>query len=407
MSYNFIQKEKLWTKDFILMAVLSFFISVSLNITGTITPLYARHLGGDLSLLGLVMAFFTVSALIFRPYFGNMLDKKGRKLTIITGGIIFSVVTIAYGIVFSTIGLLALRFFHGLGFSAHSTASGTIVADIVPRSRLAEGIGFFGISHTLAMGLGPLVGLNLLEHRGFRDVFFLAAVLGGISVICAFLIKLGSKPDEKRAAINMSHNDLADRSSVMYALVEKSAIPTFFVMLFIALTLGAVLTFLPVYADSRGIGDIGFFYSVFALVQLITRPITGKLADKLGYTAIMMPGMAFMAISMLMLAFATDLAMFVAAGAIYGLGFGSVQPTLNAIMITLCPPERRGVGNATFFSAMDIGIGAGAIIWGIASQIAGFAFVFGAASICIVIASVLYMLILNKQLNGEYSKVSL
>ena len=98
------------------------------------------------------------------------------------------------------------------------------------------------------------------------------------------------------------------------------------------------------------------------------------------------------------LAFASNLGMFVAAGLTYGLGFGSVQPTLNAIMIKLCPPERRGVGNATFFSAMDIGIGTGAILWGVVSQIAGFTYVFIGAALCIVVASGFYIFKLSKQL---------
>lgn len=403
---NKTQKEKLWTKEYIAMTALAFFLSVSLNITGTVIPFFAQHLGGDLSTLGLVMAFFTASALVFRPYFGNMLDKKGRKLTIIAGGVIFSVVTLAYGIALSVIGLLALRFLHGLGFSAHSTAAGTIVADIVPKSRLTEGVGFFGISHTLSMALGPLIGLNLLEYRGFSEVFILAAVLGAISVVIAMSLKLGNDSKKEQVDENNERIILTVNSSIQSAIIEKSAIPASLVLLFIALTLGAVITFLPIFALSRGIGDIGIFFTVFALVQLIARPLTGRLADKFGFSAIMLPGLAFMAISMLILAFASNLGMFVAAGISYGLGFGSTHPTLNAILIKLCPPERRGVGNATFFSAMDIGIGTGAILWGIVSQIAGFTYVFVGAAICVVVASVLYIFNLNKQLMVSNSKVT-
>jgi len=395
---NKIQKDKLWTKEYIAMTALAFFLSVSLNITGTVTPLFAKHLGGDLSTLGLVVAFFTVSALVFRPYFGNMLDKKGRKLTIIIGGIIFSAVTLAYGIALSVVGLLALRFLHGLGFSAHSTAAGTIVADIVPKSRLTEGVGFFGISHTLAMALGPLIGLNLLEYRGFNEVFILAAVLGVISVVIALSLKLGNDSKREQVDEDNEHKILAGNSTIQSSIIEKSAIPASLVLLFIALTLGAVITFLPVFALSMGIGDIGIFFTVFALVQLVARPLTGRLADKFGFSAIMLPGLAFMAISMIILAFASNLGMFVAAGLTYGLGFGSVQPTLNAIMIKLCPPERRGVGNATFFSAMDIGIGTGAILWGVVSQLAGFTYVFIGAALCIVVALVMYILKLDKQI---------
>ena len=403
---NKTQKVKLWTKEFIAMTALAFFLSLSLNITGIVTPLFAKHLGGDFSTLGLVMAFFTASALIFRPYFGNMLDKKGRKLTIILGGAIFSLVTLAYGIAFSVIGLLALRFLHGLGFSAHSTAAGTIVADIVPKSRLTEGVGFFGLSHTLSMALGPLIGLNLLEHSGFSEVFILAAVLGTISVFIALSLKLGNNSKKEQIDENNGRKILIINPSIQSSIIEKSAIPSSLVLLFIALTLGAVITFLPVFALSRGIEDIGIFFTVFALVQLVARPLTGKLADKFGFSAVMLPGLVFMMISMLLLAFASTLGMFIAAGIAYGLGFGSAQPTLNAIMIKLCPPERRGVGNATFFSAMDIGIGIGAILWGVISQVAGFTYVFIGAALCIVAALVMYIFKLNRQLMLSNHKIA-
>lgn len=387
-------REALWTKEYIAMILLTFFLSVSLNMTGTVTPLFATHLGGDLSTLGLVMAFFTAAAMIFRPYFGNMIDKRGRKLTIISGGIVFSAATLAYGATFSVIGLLVLRFLHGFGFSAHSTAAGTVVADIVPSSRLTEGVGFFGISHTLAMALGPVIGLNLLEYLGFNAIFVLAAILAVISVGIAFGIQFQTTGKPENVVSHEQQNN-PDKKS---AFIELTAIPASFVLLFIALTLGAIFTFLPAYAASRNIGDIGIFFTAFALIQLAARPLTGKLADKYGFSSVIIPGLAFMAFAMILLAFATNLVLFITAGLAYGIGFGSVQPTLNAIMIKLCPSERRGVGNATFFSAMDIGIGTGAIIWGIISQIAGFTFVFIGSALCIVAASILYVFWLSKQL---------
>jgi len=393
-----LQNEKLWTKNYIAMVILSFFLSVSLNMTGTVTPLFVQHLGGDLSIVGVVVAFFTVAALIFRPYFGVLLDKKGRKLTIIVGGLIFSAATLAHGIAFSILALFVLRFLQGMGFSAHSTASGTVISDIIPTARLTEGMGFFGISHTLGMALGPFLGLELVELAGFNLVFIFAAVLGAISIVITSSLKL--KSDLDRVKFHKSKAQAMEKrtGSPLDSLFEKTAIAPSVVLLFVAFSL-ATVTFLPVLAVSRGIGDVGIFFTIFALVQLITRPLTGKVADKYGFSYVMLPGLVFIAVSMILLAFAADITEFVIAGVFYGIGFGSAQPTLNAIMIRLCPPARRGVGTATFFSSMDIGIGVGAVVWGIISQAAGFTFVFLGAAVCIISSVLIYIFWLEKLLS--------
>lgn len=51
-------------------------------------------------------------------------------------------------------------------------------------------------------------------------------------------------------------------------------------------------------------------------------------------------------------------------GSVYGIGFGSVQPVLQATIVRLVPPDRRGVANASFSTATDLGIGLDAIILG-------------------------------------------
>lgn len=87
-------------------------------------PLYAQTLGGKETLAGTIVGLFTLSAVLVRPWFGNMLDRKGRKLILIIGVGIFFVSALAYNIAFSIITLLALRVIHGIGWGASTTATG-------------------------------------------------------------------------------------------------------------------------------------------------------------------------------------------------------------------------------------------------------------------------------------------
>lgn len=136
-----IHKEKLWSKYFILTTLTSLFIMISMQMTMTTLPIYTQYIGGNKFIAGLTTGIFSISALLFRPLFGNLLDSKGRKIILIISIIIFSLATLSYNFAYTIIILLVLRFIQGIGFSAYSNASGTIIADVVPGSRLGEGIG--------------------------------------------------------------------------------------------------------------------------------------------------------------------------------------------------------------------------------------------------------------------------
>ena len=74
----------------------------------------------------------------------------------------------------------------------------------------------------------------------------------------------------------------------------------------------------------------------------------------------------------------------------YGLGFGSIQPVLNALVNTLAPAERRGSANATFLAGLDMGVGLGAIAWGAVAQQLGFIHIYSLSAVLIVAALVFY-----------------
>jgi len=55
---------------------------------------------------------------------------------------------------------------------------------------------------------------------------------------------------------------------------------------------------------------------------------------------------------------------------------------------------------------MDIGIGTGAVLWGIVSQIVGFTYVFVGAAVCIAAALGFYIFNLSKQLTVSNGKAT-
>ena len=389
-------REKLWTKYFTLTFIYSLFTAISNNMLMTGIPLYAIHLGGNNSISGLLFGLFMAAAILFRPLFGTLIDDKSRRMVLIVGCIISTVISLSYVFAFSIGILLLVRSLHGIGFSATTNASGTIVSDIVPRNRLAEGVGYFGLSITLATAVGPSLSLLLIQHFNYNALFLGASLISFIALCCGFFIDYEKKKPEPDVTL-IEKKEKRRISEIMF---EKTALPTALVTIFIFIGMGAIMTFIPTYALSLGIEDVGLYYTFYSIALLLTRIIGGRLADVFGETIVIIPGMIMMALSFVLLAFATSLPAFVISGALYGLGLGFVDPILNAIMIKLCPPHRRGAGNSTLFTAKDIGSGVGAVIWGFISLSVGFRPVYLYCAISIILALIAYYFILRNQMKS-------
>lgn len=401
LKFEIESKSSLWTKYFNLMLVYSFLTSTTNYLMITAAPLYAIHLGGDNSIAGLMMGIFMIAAILVRPYFGKLLDEKSRRVVLIAGAAICTLTYFSYLFAFSIGMLILIRAINGIGFSANTNASGTVVSDVIPKDRLAEGVGYYGIANTLSTAIGPSIALFIIKNYNYNILFIFTAFLGILSILVSYLIDYEKNNNEEfivisKSSPNKNNNTTSKKSTNM--IFEKTALPVALVMVFLAVTIGGIMTFVPTYAATRGIDDISSYFTVYALALLITRLFVGKMADKYGVSMAIIPGIILVIIAFIVLAFAKSLPVFLLSATLYGLGYGSSQPTLNAVMIKLCPPERRGAGNSTFYTAMDIGSGGGAMLWGVISQSFGFQSVYLTCAASVGISLLCYLFILKKQI---------
>ncbi|MCO5385048.1 MAG: MFS transporter [Desulfosporosinus sp.] len=387
---NSLANDRIWNKTIFLILSVSFLMFLSMYMLLPTLPLYAQTLGGNETIAGTIVGIFTLSAVLVRPWFGNLLDRKGRRIILIIGVSIFLVSVLAYNFAFTILSLLALRIVHGIGWGASTTATGTMASDVIPASRRAEGMGYYGIAATIAMSLGPALGLYLIKYSNYSVLFTSSAILAGLGLVGSFFINY---------EIPRIKTQTESKSPVVKGVIlEKTALPPALVLFFITLTYGGIITFLPLYADSRGVKNIGIFFTVYALVLLFSRPLIGKLADRYGVRKFLVPGILLIGIALLLLVKASSLPMFLLVAVVYGLGFGTVQPILNALVISLSPPERRGAANATFAVAMDLGIGLGAVALGFLAQKTSYVYMYGSSAIFALFALVMYYALLRKKL---------
>ena len=390
-NFDGVSQEKLWTKAFACIVMVNLFTYLGNFMLMSTLPLHVLNIGGNKIMAGLITGIYSLTGLISRLQIGRLLDRKDRKIIMLAGLAALLLVILSYNAAaYSIIMLFALRAIHGIGWSTITTSTSTIASDLIPANRRNEGMGFFGISIAVAMVIGPGLGLYVMDHYSHTALFLLSA--------CFILVALfaGLARNHHNSGQSDTALDKGETKKLSTVAVEKTALWPSFIFFIIVMTYSTIMIFLPPYVREKGLADIGSFYTMMALAMILTRFATGRIADRYGTTTVIVPGMILLAIALQLLFMATSLPMFFTAAIIYGLGFGAVQPALNALVISLAPAERRGAANATFLGAMDIGGIIGAIVWGVVAQMLGFSYIYCASAILIVLFGAIYVVVAYK-----------
>ncbi|EEL34700.1 MFS transporter [Bacillus toyonensis] len=377
--------ERLWTKSFIQMSFAMLFLFTGFYLLVPTLPLFIKEIGGNESQVGLMMGMFTIAAVVIRPIIGGMLDQYGRRSFIIFGLILFGLTMYSYNLASTIVLLAVLRVIHGVTWAVSTTAVGTAITDIIPDSRRGEGMGWYGMAMTIAMAIGPMIGLWVVQYYSFHGLFLLATLLSFMAVILSLITKMPFTPQKEKGKIQ---------------LFEKSVLSITVVVFFLSFAYGGITTFLPLFASSINVNP-GMFFLVYAIALTIVRPISGKLLDKYGEVFIILPALCITILAIVVLTMANGLTGIIIAATLYGVGFGSAQPALQAAMLTIVDPSKRGVANASFFTAFDLGIGLGAILLGFVSQIFGYRILFTASSVSAVIALLVFGMFVRQKLSEK------
>ncbi|MBM7600777.1 MFS family permease [Virgibacillus halotolerans] len=373
-------KEKIWTRDFVLICLANFFIFLGFQMTLPTLPIFVQELGGSDQMIGLIIGIFTFSALIFRPYAGKLLESKGRQFVYMLGLAVFVFSVGSYAFIVSIGFLLMMRVVQGIGWGFSTTATSTIATDLIPPKRRGEGMGYFGLSGNLALAFGPALGLTLVGVISFTSLFLICGGLGLVAFLLSTTIrykKVETSPDKT--------------VTVKFDIFEKTALEPSILLFFITVTFGGIASFLPLYAAQKGIAGIELYFLVYAIFLMVSRTFAGKIYDRKGHLYVFLPGTVFIFIAMLLLAWLPNISVMLIAAGIYGLGFGSVQPALQAWAVDKAPGNRKGMANATFFSFFDLGVGLGAMTFGQLASMFGYGSIYKTAALSVLLAMILYI----------------
>lgn len=302
---------------------------------------------------GLILASYIIATLLVRPFSGYIVDSYSRKKVYIIAYFFFVFVYFGY-MWASTIALFVLaRMMHGITWSVITTSSSTVAIDIIPSERRGEGIGFFGLTTTVAMSIGPFIGLYLYEKYPFEYNFYSTIIVGILGLLTALTIKVPKKETRKKEVLSL------DR------FILKPAVPIGINVLFISISYGMLFTYAAKFGlHELKISSTGFFFLFMAIGMAASRLFAGRLLD-LGYVnQLMLASLLIIGLGYTAFGLATSEMLYFGSAIFIGLGYGMASPSFQTMIINVGTNDQRGTANSTFFTFYDLGIGIGMVISG-------------------------------------------
>ena len=350
--------EKVWNRDFTLLTFSNFLMCCAYYSLISTLPVYISHeLMAPDSLVGLVMACYVVAAIVVRPFCGFSLDKFGRKTLFLISLFIYALVFNGYLIATTITILIIIRIIHGFTWGLTTTSNSTVAGDIIPESKRGQGFGYFGISTTAGMALGPMIGTIIFQHGGYIAMFLAGSLIGMISLGLAATIRYPAYYTPK-ANLEFHWKNL---------LETKTIIPSIN-LLIIMLTYGGLISFVALFGHDIGIRNPSGFFVIYALGIISSRFAIGKALDRNGPRRIIIVCLSLLILGFPLLALCQNPAGFYMAALILGFGNGVVFPTFQTMTNNMVSASRRGAASSTLFISVDIGMGLGMILVGVIAQ---------------------------------------
>ncbi|TMD51587.1 MAG: MFS transporter [Chloroflexi bacterium] len=367
--------DRIFTLGFILVGLATLSQASSLMLVNiSIGLLVEREFSLGPQVVGAVIGIQATCALLSRFPVGSWSDRYGSRLFAFGGAALMVVSCVAFILSMSfraaipigggvPILLVLASMLSGVALSMFSTAASTYIAYTVPISRRAEAVGYYGVLQGLAQGFGAGVSIVIVDGMGFGALYAIA----GVATVAAAILSLGLREDSRpKSATPMGAGFRLHRGVVAPSLAQYSVI----------VGTGAAFSFIPLLGISRGVTNPGLYFTAVAISSIVARLLTGRIADRRGRFAAIVPGMIVTAVGMYIVSSAASAEAFLLAGVAVGIGFATAQPALQALAIDLAGPAERGTAMATFWAFTDFGVITGSLLSGQIVAVSGFGAVF-------------------------------
>lgn len=358
-------QEKLWTRDFLRLSFVSLFMYLVFYSFMVIVAIYAlQQLNASNASAGLAAGDFLLAALVARLIAGHSIERFGKRRMMLWGLFFYALLQGFYFLAGNIYLFAIIRFIHGLAFGVCATAVSTLAACLVPKTRRGEGMGYFLLSTTLASAIGPFIGLFVYRQSGFETLLLVSL---GMSVL-AFLLAAGIRVPREETEPAAS-----TAGSGLQSYFEFKALPIALISFVIYFCYSSLLSFFSAYAAELDMLEAGqYFFLVYSLAIIISRPQVGKIADHRGIHSVMYPSFLLFALGLGLLSIMRTIPVMIIAAICCGVGFGTFAAMGQVLAIQKVSRERFGIALSTLLSISEFGTGVGPFLLGELLGICGF-----------------------------------
>lgn len=346
--------DRLITAPFVVVTVtaLAFFMYIGMLLP--LIPLFIESdtIGGNEFGVGLNVAVFAAAAVLARPFLGRLANRYGRRWVMVAGALIAAAGGLGMSQVESLLPLLGLRMLTGIGEASLFVGAATLIADLSPRDRRAEGASYFSVAVFTGLGLGPVLGEQILNDVEFERTFIVAGLFAILaSVIASFapdhVISPGAQTD---GVIDQPPTRTGWARYVHPAAVLPGTV--------LALGVGGLTTFflfVPEYSRDLGLKNSGGLFLVYALVSVLIRIFGATLPERLGPRRMVTIALTAFAIGLFALAAVSSVWALWFAAAMVGIGAAFNYPSLNALTVNRVNDSERAQAISSFTMFFEIG----------------------------------------------------
>ncbi len=358
------QTEKLWNGNYLRVWMANFLLYFSFMLLTPLLPLYlSETFHADKQMIGLVLSGYTLTALLIRPFSGYLVDCFPRRKVLLISFFIFFVLFLGYPVAASLMAFAVVRTLHGAPFGAATVSNSTVAIDVLPSSRRAEGIGYYGLSNNVATAISPSIALAIYGVTGdYNLLFILAIVVSGLAFYSNYTLKLAPRPPTSRPPMSL------DRFLLLKAWRQSLCMVCF------AFAYGVISTYIAIYGkEELGItGGTGLFFALLSIGLILSR-LTGSRTLRQGrITHNASLGLAVSLCGYFLFAFCHNAWGYYGAALVIGLGNGHMFPAFQTMFLNLATHDQRGTANSTLFVSWDTGVGLGVLLGGMAAEYWGY-----------------------------------
>ncbi len=369
------KNEKIMSKDFMRVFIMALMVNLTFFFLNATMPLYSRILTGVSDYVGAMSGAYTIGALISRPFGGMLVPRWGNRKSCAIGLAGVCICFLVYPFCMAIYPLIGIRFVHGFAFGIYSTAFGAVMAEVLPESKLVQGVSYFNLTSTIASALGPGIALYIVgaEYTRFKPLFVISLVLSVIGLLSAatiriekdgFLLKKSSSKPEKAAAEDLIKKEETASEEIekprTFCGIETSLFIPSVTNFFANIAQTAVMSFLAIFAADNNIENVGLFFTISAISVFSTKFLVNGIIDKKGTKVVIYP--AFIVYTLCFIAIALTrkaLPLFII-GAVYGACQGAIFPTVNALFFQVSAPNHRAMASSMYYTSLDVGLAIGA-----------------------------------------------